>query len=206
MNPGLVVALLAGAGALWYLYASRGQQGAVTTAAARDLPAVESVGENLLTVENWFTNYFQVSDKPDSPPPELAGSSVLALPRGIRNNNPGNIRYTGTQWKGLASPATDGAFCIFTDARYGIRAMAKILASYQSRGVDSLPEIISTWAPSSENDTQSYILSVSARSGLSPVGIVSREQWPQLIEAIIWHENGKQPYTMATIREGISWA
>lgn len=199
MTQSLGFLLLAGASVAWFVYAQAG---------GRALTAFEAAGENLLTVENWFNNYLSVPDDAGDlePLPELSGFGVRDLPRGIRNNNPGNIRYTGTQWRGLADPPTDGAFCIFVDARYGIRAIARVLASYQSRGVDSLPEIISTWAPASENDTQAYILSVSARSGLSPVGIVSREQWPQLIEAMIWHENGIQPYMVETIKTGISWA
>lgn len=194
---GVLLVLLAGSGL--YVYAQAYNK-------SRALPVADAVGEGFLTVENWFNNYLSVRPDDLEPLPELAGASVKALPRGIRNNNPGNIEYNGTPWRGLASPPSDGRFCIFTDARFGIRAMARILATYQSRGVDSLPEIISTWAPESENDTQGYILSVAARSGLSPVGMVSRDDWPQLIEAMIWHENGQQPYSMDTIETGVSWA
>lgn len=131
---------------------------------------------------------------------------IKALPRGIRNNNPGNIRYTATPWRGLANPASDGEFCIFVRPEYGIRAMAKILASYEKRGVDTLSEIISAWAPAVENNTQSYILFVSAKTGISPIDIVGRHRWPVLLAAIITQENGIQPYTMELIKSGVEMA
>ena len=49
------------------------------------------------------------------------------LPRGIRNNNPGNIRH-GANWQGLNPKGRDidSAFCVFTAPIYGIRALAKV--------------------------------------------------------------------------------
>ena len=51
-------------------------------------------------------------------------------PRGIRNNNPGNIKYNGINWAGLSIPPSDGVFCVFTEARYGLRALGKLLRNY----------------------------------------------------------------------------
>ena len=34
----------------------------------------------------------------------------MAIPRGIRNNNPLNIRRSKDRWKGMAEAQTDGAF------------------------------------------------------------------------------------------------
>ena len=54
------------------------------------------------------------------------------LPRGIRNNNPGNIRH-GANWLGLNPNGRniDSAFCVFTAPVYGIRALAKVLVNYK---------------------------------------------------------------------------
>lgn len=129
------------------------------------------------------------------------------MPRGIRNNNPGNIRYTGTAWQGLDNPPSDGEYCRFIAPRWGIRAMARVLASYRARGVVTIRQIISTWAPVGDsNPTESYIYSVSQRMGIASDVPLMETDWPALIEAIIYHENGQQPYTMALIREGVSWA
>jgi len=136
---------------------------------------------------------------------ELSDSGGF-LPRGIRNKNPGNIRYDGTKWQGLDNPPSDGAYCRFIDAKYGIRAMARVLASYRRRGIVTLRDIIQTWAPDFENPTESYIYAAAARSGINPDEPVTGDLVPVLIEAIIHHENGQQPYTMAEIRAGVALA
>lgn len=128
------------------------------------------------------------------------------MPRGIRNNNPGNVRYTGTQWQGLSNPPSDGEYCIFTDPRYGIRAMGRILNSYASRGIDSISEIIFTWAPPSENNTLAYVAHVADLLEWSETLPLPLDKRPELVAAIIKHENGINPYSMATINEGLSWA
>lgn len=53
-------------------------------------------------------------------------------PRGIRNNNPGNIRW-GENWQGLKKDGKerDSSFCVFESPEYGIRALAKILINYK---------------------------------------------------------------------------
>lgn len=128
--------------------------------------------------------------------------------RGIRNNNPGNIRKSSTIWAGQAPAAkqTDTAFVIFTDPEYGIRAMAKVLTSYLARGIDTLAEIAATWAPPSENNTAAYIKSLSAHTGLDPNARISAADFPRVIPAIIQHENGEQPYSLETINKGVSLA
>ena len=54
-------------------------------------------------------------------------------PRGIRNNNPGNIRKSKDPWQGLAERQTDAAFFTFKSGPYGIRALARILIAYQDK-------------------------------------------------------------------------
>ena len=122
-------------------------------------------------------------------------------PRGIRNNNPGNVRL-GTAWEGLVDQingVADPAFCQFIDAEHGIRAINHILNSYAARGVVALHDIISTWAPASENDTEAYIAAVASSMGVAPTATITPDLRAQLIAAITMHENGQQPYDMATI-------
>jgi hypothetical protein len=129
--------------------------------------------------------------------------------RGIRNNNPGNIRYDGTAWQGLANPPSDGTFCVFTEATYGIRALTRILINYVVKdGVAStVSGIISRWAPPSENDTQSYINDVASQLGVGADDVIDVNQYmPGLVAAIVSHENGVQPYAMTTIQNGIALA
>jgi len=132
----------------------------------------------------------------------------MNMPRGIRNNNPGNIEYNGTSWRGLAEPPHDGRYCIFTDAVYGIRAMARILKTYyQKHGLNTVSGIINRWAPPVENNTSAYIEHVARVVGVSehePFNVL--DKLPELIEVIIQHENGVQPYTLHTIIEGVELA
>lgn len=124
--------------------------------------------------------------------------------RGIRNNNPGNIRH-GDKWRGLSASQPDPAFCTFVAPVYGIRAMVKILRNYRKRGINTVAEIISAWAPTVENDTAAYIKSVCSRTGVGPNDPIEPTN-PDLIKAIIKHENGSQPYSDNTINDGIKLA
>lgn len=129
------------------------------------------------------------------------------IPRGIRNNNPGNIRH-GDSWRGLAPGQTDPDFCVFTSPEYGIRAMARILLNYQKKyGIRTIDGIISRWAPPSENNTRSYITAVSRACQVAPTEIIDiAEYLPDIIPAIIQHENGMQPYNEKLIFKAIKMA
>ncbi|WP_340615218.1 structural protein, partial [Xenorhabdus thailandensis] len=88
------------------------------------------------------------------------------MPRGIGNNNPGNIRH-GDKWRGLRDIQTDKSFCQFVSPEYGIRAMLKILRNYvKLYGDNTIRQFITRWAPPSENDTESYITYVSRTVGI----------------------------------------
>lgn len=144
---------------------------------------------------------------PDNVLALCAGRSVNTLPRGLRNNNPGNIRV-GDKWQGLASMQTDGEFCQFVDCAYGVRAMAVILRGtyYRRRHRNTVALIISSWAPPSENDTDAYQQAVGKVLGVGVDDIINLERdltLCLLISAIIKHENGVQPYTAKQLNAGI---
>lgn len=151
----------------------------------------------------------------------------MTTPRGIRNNNPGNIEW-GSPWQGLvpADKRTDPRFCQFTDAAFGIRALATTLITYQDKRraadgspIDTVYEAIERWAPPSENDTTAYAKAVAAavsRSTGRNVGIHDIVDFHDhdvmfgLVSEIINHENGKGPldtentwYTDDVVNEGL---
>lgn len=135
--------------------------------------------------------------------------AVYTMTRGLRNNNPGNIRADGTAWEGLATPSSDGTFFVFTDPTYGIRAMGRILTNYVGAdGVTpSVTGIISRWAPPSENDTASYIADVAYQLGIDPNATFDLPSvLPALTAAIISHENGLNPYDPSVIAQGLALA
>jgi hypothetical protein len=137
------------------------------------------------------------------------GTVVYKRTRGLRNNNPGNIRL-GESWQGMRSTQTDPSFVQFISPEYGIRAMARVLRNYGAAGYDTLQEIINRWAPPGDNnDTASYIRAVSQRLNIAPnapLDLAHSRTLGALIEAIIQHENGVQPYDISTIAKGISLA
>lgn len=131
----------------------------------------------------------------------------MKQPRGIRNNNPGNIRH-GDQWMGLASRQPDPSFCLFIKPEYGIRAMARVLINYQRRhGLSTIRGIIHRWAPPKENDTAAYVDHVAGFVGVGPdEEIEVAKILPRLIPVIIEHENGQMPYSDEQIATGIQMA
>lgn len=138
------------------------------------------------------------------------GKHPSYLPRGLRNNNPGNIRV-GDKWRGLAAMQMDREFCQFTTCEYGIRAMAVILRNtyYRKRGRDTVALIIRAWAPPSENNTLTYQSAVAKELGVSMDEVINLERdltLTTLIAAIIKHENGIQPYTVKQIVNGVQLA
>ena len=130
-------------------------------------------------------------------------------PRGIRNNNPGNIRH-GDAWEGLSEIQTDSSFCQFDDPEYGIRALCRILITYQKKhNLKTIKEMISRWAPPSENDTDSYVVSVSQAVGITWDYEFDIKDFPvtlRLVQAIITHENGEDPYDYTTVVSGLKLA
>ena len=71
-----------------------------------------------------------------------------AMPRGIRNHNPGNLRKSNDPWQGLAPDQTDPDFLQFESSKWGIRALARTLIAYQDKiGLRSIKSIIYRWAP-----------------------------------------------------------
>jgi len=131
------------------------------------------------------------------------GYVVYTQTRGLRNNNPGNIRKTTDKWKGLSAKQTDDEFFQFDSSVWGIRAMAKLLQNYQKRyGLDSVEQIINRWAPPIENDTSSYVKSVAQNVGVTPsqtLDLNNVDALSRLVKAVIRHENGINPYSDETI-------
>ena len=124
--------------------------------------------------------------------------SGMAIARGIRNNNPGNIRRNDTPWLGLAETQTDPDFFQFSDARFGLRAIFRTLHTYQLRDLTTLRQWINEWAPPSDhNDTDAYITfvcryaSFSADATLSALDPVLATD---VVKGIVAVENGQQPY------------
>lgn len=130
----------------------------------------------------------------------------MSLPRGIRNNNLGNIRW-GSNWQGLVpqEQRTDEDFCQFVSVSYGIRAMVKLIFTYRDKyGLNTIESIINRYAPPIENNTQGYINRVCDKLGVEPDEEIelTDEVLLLIVRAICGVENGNQ-YTNYYSREAI---
>lgn len=129
------------------------------------------------------------------------------LPRGVRNNNPGNIRRTADPWQGLAETQADEAFFVFTAPKWGIRALARILITYQDKhGCRTVRDFISRWAPATENDSRSYIAAVVDACAVGPDDPIDVHRYADaraLVEAIIAHECANYGYAASVIDAGL---
>jgi len=123
------------------------------------------------------------------------------LPRGIRNHNPGNIERDGTRWQGMAREQSDARFVVFSGAKWGIRAIARILITYQDKRragdgsrIDTVRKFIARWAPPTENDTDAYARTVARALGVGAddagVDVYDYDTMLGLVHAIVRYENG----------------
>lgn len=115
---------------------------------------------------------------------------TAVISRGYRNNNPGNIRFIEKNpWNGQTG--NDAGYGIYVTPEAGTRALGKQLLAYAARDLNTVTKIISTWAPSSENNTYAYIMAVADALDVDPDAKINvGNRLPELARAIAKHENG----------------
>lgn len=122
------------------------------------------------------------------------------LPRGIRNNNPLNIRLSSNCWLGKVTPSTDGEFEQFKSVEYGIRAAFIILRTYiQRHGVKTIKQLIERFAPANENNVIAYVTRVCVLSKTSmgePLSFKRRLQMCTILWAMHVVECGHSYYPL----------
>lgn len=130
------------------------------------------------------------------------------LPRGLRNNNPLNIRI-GNTWLGEREHPTDDEFEEFVSLTYGLRAAFIILRRYIRRyHLNTVRLIVERWAPRNENETEKYIQFVCKDTGLMPNTAIQYEDkntMCKLVEAMAFVECG-QRIEVSEIVKGYSLA
>lgn len=145
--------------------------------------------------------------------------TVLGGPRGIRNNNPGNIDWIANpskRWRGMIrkeTPEEGGRFAVFDTTANGVRAIGEELKLDERRGLRTVATLIggdpripgTGWAPSIENDTPAYVRAVSSSLHVQPDDAIDvRSYLPRLVAAIIQHENAVQPYALDDIARWVN--
>lgn len=126
---------------------------------------------------------------------------------GINLNNPGNIRHSDSRWDGASRNQAHNQFVTFDTPEDGIRALTKTLRTYSNKhGLRTVSGIIGRWAPPEENNTDSYIRSVSSHLGVTsgqPLDLDDERVLTGLAKAITQHENGAVPYTEDQFQSGV---
>lgn len=130
----------------------------------------------------------------------IVPAARAALPRGVRNCNPGNIREAaggGTQWVGERTTDDDPAFEEFETPTMGFRALARTLLTYSRQyGLRTVASIVARWAPPKENDTAAYVAFVSRLMQAQPdqeLNVENRATLIVLCSAIARKECGYRP-------------
>ncbi len=132
------------------------------------------------------------------------------LVRGLRNNNPLNIRRIVDKWQGLSAEQTDRQFFQFRSLAYGFRAAFVIIRTYMRKyGLCSVEQIVRRWAPPEDhNNTEAYIRRVCE---VSHIGRDQMLHWSNesemvyLVQAMAYVENGVL-ITGDSIRKGYEMA
>ncbi len=145
----------------------------------------------------------------------------MTTPRGVRNNNPGNIDYNRRNaWEGqlgleLQMGRLAPRFARFNTPENGIRALGKLLLNYRGKdgmpgvggpGIDTVRETINRWAPGNENNTEAYIAAVAKKLGVKANDVINIEDPSTLrimVGSIIAHECANYRYPDAVFSEGV---
>ena len=129
----------------------------------------------------------------------------MKISRGLRNNNPLNIRRNKTAWQGLAAKQNDSAFFTFTAPAWGYRAAFITLRNYKRlHGISTLDSWVARWAPPVENNTVAYTNYVARKTGLNPHDVIdsdNKEVMCAIVAAMSQMENGV-PAKMEDVERG----
>ena len=131
------------------------------------------------------------------------------ISRGIRNNNPLNVRRSKDKWQGMKALQTDPQFCQFETMAYGWRAAFVMLTRtyYHTYRLYTIRAIINRWAPPNENNTKRYIENVCRFTGIGadePLGIPSDKpaRWIMLGAAMGIQECGLEGFDWFSMLRG----
>lgn len=126
---------------------------------------------------------------------------------GIRLCNPGCLRRSFTVWDGQAEVQNNPEFVTFKAPEWGLRAIVRILDSYQREGIGTIRTAITRWAPPHENPTDQYVANVAKACGVDPdAQLLLSAHREDLVKAIVRQECGDFPYSDETLKHAIELA
>jgi len=116
------------------------------------------------------------------------------MSRGLKNNNPFNIRKSNENWLGKKKNSTDSDFEQFETLELGLRAGLKLLKNYVEKGYNTIEKIIERYSPAGDpgnalGSTENYIRFITNHSNISRDSVVNNV--PRIAYFILCFENGK---------------
>lgn len=134
------------------------------------------------------------------------GDGYKSAPRGIRNNNPGNLNFAG-QSGATKEGGEGGRFAVFESMEQGVAALYRQLQIYFKKGVNTLSSIVKTYAPASDgNNVDAYVSALSKATGKGAnekIDAGDTNTIARLMKGIVDHENGKGYISSSDIMGGI---
>ena len=128
---------------------------------------------------------------------------------GYKGCNPLNVRFSSDKWRGSIGQSDNG-YVIFSTPMDGVRAAATVIKNYGTKyGINTVRDIVSRYAPASENPTDDYIANVCKGTGYQPdekLDTKNPEVLKKLVTAMMKQEIGDVPYSEETINEGVQRA
>lgn len=142
----------------------------------------------------WFWDMFINKQQSAVVNQALIGNTANAsLPRGIRNNNPGNLKYSpANNWQGQTGK-DNGGFCIFSAPNFGLRAVGVLLRTYINAGYNTIGKIFPRYSPDANGVSGAYAAAVSKASGIPTTKVLSASDTAsiaKIIWALVPFENG----------------
>lgn len=116
-------------------------------------------------------------------------------PRGLRNNNPGNIENGpfAQRQPGYSGVEPKGRFATFKSPEDGTNAAGTLVNSYGNKGINTVQGVIGRWAGGNDPNVPQYVAAVSKQLGVDPNAPLNMQD-PQvrqaLVSAISKFENG----------------
>lgn len=159
-----------------------------------DLPGSGFADKAGKSVSKWSREYLGFGFREDDGYKDAKNTSKDA-PRGIRNNNPGNLNYAG-QSGATKESGDSGRFAVFSSMSDGVAALYRQLQLYMKRGVNTIESIVNKYAPAGDgNNVSAYIQKLVGATGKGANDQLSAEDNGtifKLMRGIINHENGQR--------------
>lgn len=157
-----------------------GVQAAINEAIAHPTEALHKLGDAASRAGTIFENWAL----------KAAGTT-----RGLRNNNPGNLKAVKGQRRDREG------FAMFDTMEEGVRHANAQIGRYEAQGITTAEGVVNKWAPSADgNDVKAYLADIQKTTGIKP-GEDIRGQEALLESGMFKHESGNKAPSVEDIAD-----